>query len=58
MDTRGLSGAEALLRLLREMGVEQIFASPGSEWSPVWEHLAKPYGSAEEIPRYISRWST
>ena len=52
MDTRGLSGAEALLRLLREMGVEQIFASP------VWEHLAKPYGSAEEIPRYISRWST
>jgi len=51
MDTRGLSGAEALLRLLREMGVEQIFASPGSEWSPVWEHLAKPYGSAEEIPR-------
>jgi len=54
MDTKGLTGAEALLRLLREMGVERIFASPGSEWSPVWEHLAKPYGSAEEIPLYIS----
>ncbi len=46
MDTKGLSGAEAFLRLLRQMGVEQIFASPGSEWAPVWEHLAKPYGSA------------
>ena len=54
MDTKGLTGAEALLRLLREMGVERIFASPGSEWSPVWEHIAKPYGSAEEIPVYLS----
>jgi acetolactate synthase I/II/III large subunit len=54
MDTRGLSGAEALLRVLREMGVERIFASPGSEWSPVWEHLAKPYGSGEDVPLYLS----
>src|SRR2546426_9142937 len=54
MDTKGLTGAEALLRLLRQMGVERIFASPGSEWAPVWEHLAKPYGSATEIPVYVS----
>lgn len=54
MDTKGLSGAEAFLRLLRHMGVERIFASPGSEWSPVWEHLAKPYGSDQEIPAYLS----
>ncbi len=54
MDTKGLSGAEALLRLLAKMGVERIFASPGSEWAPVWEHLAKPYGSAKEIPLYLS----
>jgi acetolactate synthase I/II/III large subunit len=54
MDTRGLSGAEGLLRVLRQMGVERIFASPGSEWSPVWEHLAKPYGQDEEIPLYLS----
>lgn len=54
MDTKGLTGAEALLRLLGEMGVERIFASPGSEWSPVWEHLAKPYGSGDEVPRYVS----
>ena len=54
METKGLSGAEALLRLLARMGVERIFASPGSEWSPVWEHLAKPVGAAGEIPRYLS----
>lgn len=53
MDTKGLSGAEALLRVLRGMGVEQIFASPGSEWAPVWEYLAKPFG-ADEIPAYLS----
>jgi acetolactate synthase-1/2/3 large subunit len=54
MDTTGLSGAEALLRLLHEMGVEWIFASPGSEWSPVWEYLAKPSGAERQIPRYCS----
>jgi acetolactate synthase-1/2/3 large subunit len=54
MDTKGLSGAEAVLRLLRRMGVERIFASPGSEWAPVWEYLAKRYESADEIPAYLS----
>src|SRR5262245_4110351 len=53
MSVKGLSGAETLLRVLGQMGVERIFASPGSEWSPVWEYLAKPYG-AGEIPAYLS----
>ena len=53
MQTRGLTGAEALLRTLAGMGVERIFASPGSEWSPVWEYLAKPYPTGE-IPLYLS----
>ena len=54
MDTKGLPGAEAFLRILAGMGVEKIFASPGSEWAPVWEYLAKPYGSPKDIPEYIS----
>ncbi len=54
METKGLSGAEALLRLLGQMGVERIFASPGSEWAPVWEYLAKPYGADEPIPMDLS----
>src|SRR3990172_2000767 len=54
MDVKGLSGAEAFLRLLGKMGVEYIFASPGSEWAPVWEYLAKPYSPDESIPLYLS----
>ena len=53
MITRGMSGAEALLRVLRSMGVERIFASPGSDWAPLWEALAKPY-APDEIPEYVS----
>ena len=51
IDVNGLTGGEALLRVLSGMGVERIFASPGSEWSPVWEALAKP---DESIPAYLS----
>src|SRR3989440_10966398 len=35
------------------MGVERIYASPGSDWAPLWEALAKPY-AAGEVPGYIS----
>ena len=51
IEVNGLTGAEAFLRVLAGMGVERIFASPGSEWSPVWEALAKP---DESMPVYLS----
>jgi len=53
LDSRLATGAEALLRILRSMGVERIFASPGSDWAPLWEALAKPYQPGE-VPEYIS----
>jgi acetolactate synthase-1/2/3 large subunit len=53
MSVKGLTGAEALLRCLRAMGVERIFASPGSDWAPLWEALAKPH-VPNEIPEYVS----
>ncbi|TAK80718.1 MAG: thiamine pyrophosphate-binding protein [Betaproteobacteria bacterium] len=46
-------GAEAILRTLRAMGVERIFASPGSDWAPLWEALARPHAPGE-IPEYVS----
>jgi thiamine pyrophosphate-dependent acetolactate synthase large subunit-like protein len=46
-------GAEALLRTLRGMGVERIFASPGSDWAPLWEALARPEAAAQ-FPEYVS----
>jgi acetolactate synthase I/II/III large subunit len=46
-------GAEAILKVLRAMGVERIFASPGSDWAPLWEALARAHAS-DEFPEYIS----
>jgi acetolactate synthase-1/2/3 large subunit len=46
-------GAEAILQTLRAMGVERIFASPGSDWAPLWEALARPHAPGE-IPEYVS----
>lgn len=54
IETKGLTGAQTLLRVLAGMGVERIFASPGSEWSPVWEALAEPPRHNESIPLYLS----
>jgi len=48
-----MTGSEALLRALRAMGVETIFASPGSDWAPLWEALAAP-NAAADFPAYVS----
>jgi acetolactate synthase I/II/III large subunit len=48
-----MTGAEGILKALRAMGVERIFASPGSDWAPLWEALAAPH-APEDIPQYVS----
>src|SRR5216684_568561 len=53
IETEGLTGAETLLRVLSHMGVDRIFSSPGSEWSPVWEAFAKAKAQSEGVPQYI-----
>src|ERR1051325_953235 len=35
------------------MGVERIFASPGSDWAALWEALARPHAPGE-FPQYVS----
>jgi acetolactate synthase-1/2/3 large subunit len=54
IETEGLTGADTLLRVLAHMGVDRIFSSPGSEWSPVWEAFAKAKAQSEGVPLYIS----
>jgi len=46
-----VTGAESVLRVLRSMGVECIFASPGSDWAPLWEALAS---DSDWYSKYIS----
>ena len=48
-----MTGALALLHALRRMGVERIYASPGSDWAPLWEALAHPQAK-RDFPEYVS----
>ncbi|MGN6731469.1 MAG: thiamine pyrophosphate-requiring protein [Candidatus Binatia bacterium] len=54
IETEGMSGADTLLRVLAQMGIDRIFSSPGSEWAPVWEAFAKAKAQSEGVPLYIS----
>jgi len=47
------TGAEALYELLRGIGVDYIFASPGDEWAPLWDSVSKNIARGTEKPVYI-----
>ena len=49
-------GGEAVLEALRNLGVDYIISSPGSEWPPVWEALARQQANETPGPRYINCW--
>ncbi len=49
-----VSGGERLLDLFQSYGIEYIFSSPGSEWVPVWEGLAKRYEQGQTTQKYIN----
>jgi thiamine pyrophosphate-dependent acetolactate synthase large subunit-like protein len=47
-----IDGGEALLSALRALGIEHVFSSPGSEWAPVWEALARQRRDGVDGPAY------
>jgi acetolactate synthase-1/2/3 large subunit len=49
-----VTGGELLVELLEGFGVEYIFCSPGTEWAPVWEALAKRQALGRDTLRYIN----
>ncbi len=49
-------GGEAILEAFRSLGVEHIISSPGSEWSPVWEALARQKTGNRPGPDFIECW--
>ncbi len=53
-DKQSLTGAEAVLDILRNYDVEYIFASPGSEWPPIWEQLARQKAQGVKGPVYLN----
>ena len=49
-------GGEAVLEAFRNLGVDYIISSPGSEWPPVWEALARQQTDEIDGPKYIDCW--
>ncbi len=47
-----IDGGEGLLEALRALGIQHIFSSPGSEWAPVWEALARQRRDGVSGPAY------
>jgi acetolactate synthase-1/2/3 large subunit len=51
-----LDGGEAILEAFRRLNVDYIMSSPGSEWSPVWEALARQNIEHKPGPAFIESW--
>src|SRR5579885_119581 len=49
-------GGEAILEAFRTAGCDFIISSPGSEWSPVWEAVARQKVNQKPGPSYIDCW--
>ena len=52
----GLDGGDAILEALRNLDVDYIISSPGSEWPSVWEALARQKLEERPGPSYINCW--
>jgi acetolactate synthase I/II/III large subunit len=51
-----LDGGEAILEAFRKLKIDYIMSSPGSEWSPVWEALARQKLERKTGPAFIESW--
>ncbi|MFQ6016309.1 MAG: thiamine pyrophosphate-requiring protein [Anaerolineae bacterium] len=49
-----ISGGQAVVEIFKLQGIEYIFSSPGTEWVPVWEALAKMKALEERGPQYVN----
>ena len=49
-------GGEAILEAFRKLGFDYIMSSPGSEWGPVWEALARQKLSGAAGPTFLDFW--
>jgi acetolactate synthase-1/2/3 large subunit len=51
-----LDGGEAILEAFRKLKIDYIMSSPGSEWSPVWEALARQKLENKAGPAFVESW--
>ena len=51
-----LDGGEAILEAFRKLKIDYIMSSPGSEWSPIWEALARQKLESKPGPAFVESW--
>ena len=51
-----LDGGDAVLEAIRKLGIDHIISSPGSEWAPVWEAMARQDHDKADGPNFIDTW--
>jgi acetolactate synthase-1/2/3 large subunit len=51
-----LDGGEAILEAFRKLKIDYIMSSPGSEWSPIWEALARQKVDNKAGPAFMESW--
>jgi acetolactate synthase-1/2/3 large subunit len=49
-------GGEAIVEAFRNLGVDYILSSPGTEWAPVWEAMANQQKEGRNGPRLLDFW--
>ncbi|HEY1233467.1 MAG TPA: thiamine pyrophosphate-dependent enzyme [Candidatus Binatia bacterium] len=49
-------GGNALVEAFRQLGVEYILSSPGTEWAPVWEAMAEQIHRKKSGPKLLDVW--
>ncbi|HEY7990080.1 MAG TPA: thiamine pyrophosphate-dependent enzyme [Stellaceae bacterium] len=54
--TNELDGGEAVLEAFRRLGTDYIVSSPGSEWGPLWEALARQRIGDKKGPAFLETW--
>lgn len=48
-----VDGGDAVVSAFNAIGSDYIFSSPGSEWAPVWESLARRHRDGLPCPKYL-----
>ena len=51
--THRTDGGDAVIAAFNAIGSDYIFSSPGSEWAPVWESLARRHRDGLPCPKYL-----
>jgi len=46
-------GGEAILEAIRQLKTDYVISSPGSEWAPFWEALARQKRDGTDGPTYM-----